>query len=185
MNYTKELLSESVNGTPIKITGLASVVTVSRAVATNVATIISATHGLVTGDFIYLSGMGDTTYNGIHEVTVTDSTTFTFPLTHADESVTADTAGTVQKITKIHGTEAGETALDEIWINATNIGTGDTQIILFYGEEEPTDYMTITTRDGKRVVIPGDVLQNSKVIYAYASIADSLNVTGYVNKQSN
>jgi len=186
MNYTKELLSESVNGAPINITGLTSVATVSRAVATNVATIISAAHSLVTGDFIYLSGMTDTTYDGVHEVTVVDTTTFTFALTHADESVVADVAGTVQKITKIHESESGETDLDEIWVNVTNINASNVQIALFFGEDEISDYYTVAAKDGKRVVVPGDLLQNSKAIYSYAITAnDSIKATGYVNRQSN
>ena len=182
MYITKEFLSESTNGEPINITGLASVATTQRAVASNVATITSATHSLTTGDYIYLSGMGDSSYDGIHQVTVTSTTEFTFSLTHADESTTADTAGTVQKITKIHTACSGTTNWDELWINVTNIYASSSIITLFYGEDEPSEYYTVVAKDGIKIVVAGDILQNSNVIYAYADIDNALKVRGYVNQ---
>ena len=76
--------------------GCSVVHTVSRAVASNVATIKTATpHRLVTGVQVTMAGMGDATYNGTKTVTVVDATTFTYSLTHADEAETPDTAGTM------------------------------------------------------------------------------------------
>lgn len=73
-----------------------SVATASRAVASNVATIVTAAaHGLVTGNSVVIAGMADATYNGTYTVTVTNTTTFTYSLTHANETTTADTGGTV------------------------------------------------------------------------------------------
>ncbi|HBE43697.1 MAG TPA: hypothetical protein DDW27_21385 [Bacteroidales bacterium] len=70
--------------------------TASRAVTTNVATIKTASaHGLVTGNSVVVAGMTDATYNGTHTITRVDNTTFTYSLTHANESETPDTAGTV------------------------------------------------------------------------------------------
>lgn len=70
--------------------------TASRAVASNVATIKTATaHNYVTGVQVSIAGMTDQTYNGTHTITVVDATTFTYSLTHADEAETPDTAGTV------------------------------------------------------------------------------------------
>ena len=187
MNYTKQLLSESSKGEPIKVTGLASAVTTHRALITNVATITSAEHGLVTGDYIYLSGMtADVAYNGIHQVTVSSTTKFTFPLVHADEAETADTDGTIQKLTKIHATPSGTDDLDEIWINVVDVAAANGQIALFFGEEEVSDYYTVASRDSKRVIVAGDLLQDSSVIYAYCVTADNyLKITGYINRESN
>lgn len=73
-----------------------TIATASRAVTSNVATIVTASaHGLVTGASVAISGMDDDTYDGTHTVTVVDTTTFTYSLTHADETTTADTGGTV------------------------------------------------------------------------------------------
>lgn len=75
--------------------------TVSRARATNVATIVTATaHGLETGDDVQVSGLGGTGYatSSAAEVTVVDATSFTYANTGDNENTTADTAGTVLKL---------------------------------------------------------------------------------------
>lgn len=70
--------------------------TATRAVASNVATLTVATrHGLCNGQWVVISGMTDTAYNGTFRITTTSATAFTYALTHANESATADTAGTI------------------------------------------------------------------------------------------
>lgn len=74
-----------------------SLVTVSRARASNVATLVTEAHGLSTGMKIDVSGfVADTDYN-LNNVTatVTSSTTFTYPSTGSDEGTTADINGRV------------------------------------------------------------------------------------------
>lgn len=74
--------------------------TATRARATNVATIVTATpHRLSTGDSIMITGMTDSTYNTATPVgvTVTNATTFTYPNTGSDESTTADTTGVIDR----------------------------------------------------------------------------------------
>jgi len=67
----------------------------SWAVTTNVCTIVTASvHGLVTGNSVVIAGMTETACNGTHSVTVTNTTTFTFALSHVDAATTADTTGT-------------------------------------------------------------------------------------------
>jgi len=77
-----------------------SVATASRARASNVATIVTgAAHGLTTGDRVRIFNLGGTGYNTEEaSVTVTNSTTFTYANTGSDESTTADTAGTVERL---------------------------------------------------------------------------------------
>jgi hypothetical protein len=84
--------------------GLAkSLATVSRARASNVATIVTAAHGLTTGNMVYVTGLGGTGYNSTSavQVTVVNTTTFTYPNSGADETTTADTAGTVTLLSKV------------------------------------------------------------------------------------
>lgn len=72
--------------------------TASRQRTTNVATITTAlAHGLSTGLFVNISGMGDVTYNTTQpvSVTVTGATTFTYGNIGGNEVLTADVAGTV------------------------------------------------------------------------------------------
>lgn len=72
--------------------------TATRARASNVATLTTGTpHGLSTGLFVNISGMGDVTYNTTQPVsiTVTGASSFTYGNIGANEAVTADVAGTV------------------------------------------------------------------------------------------
>jgi hypothetical protein len=75
-----------------------SVATASYSLTTNVATITcGAAHGLYTGDSVTISGLGGTgaPLNVTAAVTVTSTTAFTFPLTHANITLASSTAGTV------------------------------------------------------------------------------------------
>lgn len=93
-------------GTPVRISqGLrrrsAAVDTLHRAVAANIATIgTNGAHGLVAGNMVFVNGMADPAYNGLHTVVAAiDGTHFTFDLTHANEAETVDAGGTTQKVT--------------------------------------------------------------------------------------
>lgn len=67
-----------------------------RAVASNVATMTTYTeHGYIAGDVVTLASCGDAAYNGARTLlSVPSTTTFTFALTHADETETTDNAVT-------------------------------------------------------------------------------------------
>jgi uncharacterized phiE125 gp8 family phage protein len=52
---------------------------ITQASGTATAT-TSTAHGYITGDLVYVSGAGQADYNGVHEVTVTTTTAFTFPV---------------------------------------------------------------------------------------------------------
>lgn len=71
--------------------------TASRARASNIATIVTATdHRLAVNDKVRVSGLGGVGYNGDWVVaSVPDSTTFTYANTGNDEGTTPDTGGTV------------------------------------------------------------------------------------------
>jgi hypothetical protein len=83
---------------------ITNVPTATRAVASNVATITtSIPHGLTSTNVVTITTMTDATYNATNKVvTVINPTTFTYPLTHADEAQTADTAGRIA--TSVFGT---------------------------------------------------------------------------------
>lgn len=68
----------------------------SWSVSSNVCTITTAAaHGLATGNSVVIAGMTHTACNGTFSITRVDNTSFTFSLTHDDETTTADTTGTV------------------------------------------------------------------------------------------
>ncbi len=180
---TTIFLSESVNGEPIQVNFVTAITSVSRAVASNVATIVATSHGITTGATVFLSGMTDATYDGIHTVTATDANTLTFPLTHADESVEADSAGTVQPLTLIH--EAQDTAVfwDEIEVYACNAGL-EAALSLLVGEERITKIPTIAAVGVDVLVIPFTKLRKGLKVYAFADVT-GVAMHGEVARQIN
>jgi hypothetical protein len=81
----------------LKSTVGAGQATATRARTSGVATIVTgAAHGFATGDTITIASMTDTTFNDVQaEVTVVDSTTFTYANAGVNVVSGADTAGRV------------------------------------------------------------------------------------------
>lgn len=84
-----------VNGTLAQGYGVPAVkTTAERSRATNIATLKVTAHGYLTGQYVNVDGI--TGYNVSNvSITVTDADHFTYANTGANESVTADTGGTV------------------------------------------------------------------------------------------
>lgn len=82
----------------------------TRARASNISTIVTANpHGFVTGDFVDVRNMTDTTYNVERiQITVTNSTTFTYSNNGSNEGTIADATGQVRVANiKVIGPGAG------------------------------------------------------------------------------
>jgi hypothetical protein len=81
----------------LKTTVGAGQATATRSRTSGVATIVTAAaHGFATGDTITIASMTDSTFNDVQaEVTVVDSTTFTYANAGVDVVSGADTAGRV------------------------------------------------------------------------------------------
>jgi hypothetical protein len=81
----------------VKSTVGAGQATATRSRTSGVATIVTgAAHGFATGDTITIASMTDTTFNDVQaEVTVVNSTTFTYANAGVDVASGADTAGRV------------------------------------------------------------------------------------------
>jgi len=76
---------------------------------------------------------------------------------------------------------------DEIWLYANNTSASNVKLTIEWGTTTAADgniEMTITAESGLVLVIPGLILQNSKVIKAFAATADVILLTGYVNQIS-
>lgn len=88
--------------------------------------------------------------------------------------------------TLIHTAVAGTTAgtYDEIWVYAYNSDASDrTLTIEFGGTTAPDDNIKITvpTLQGQVLVVPGLILQNGVLVRAFASAANVIILTGYIN----
>lgn len=95
--------------------------------------------------------------------------------------VATATAGTA-----IHTAVAGTTAgtFDEIWLYAYNGDTVDRVLTLEWGGVAVPDnniVVTIPSKTGLTLVAPGLILQNAKAVAAFASAANVITITGFVN----
>ena len=90
------------------------------------------------------------------------------------------TAGTL-----IHTSHA--TALDEVWLYAYNGHTADVVLTVEYGGATVPDQniiITIPTKAGLTLVVPGLLLTNSKAIRAFAATANVITLSGFINRIS-
>lgn len=80
---------------------------------------------------------------------------------------------------------AHATALDEVWLYACNSSASDVKLTIEWGatsDDERLTEVTIGAEAGWVLVIPGLLLSNSKIVYAFAGTANVINVNGYVNR---
>lgn len=85
----------------------------------------------------------------------------------------------------IHTADAS--ALDEIWIWFSNVDTVDVNLTVEYGGVTDPDHLiakavVIPAKSPPVLIVPGIVLTNSLVVKAFASSANKLLATGYVNR---
>lgn len=87
--------------------------------------------------------------------------------------------------TAVHTAGTGS-IIDEIWIYATNINTGSVQLAIEWGTSGSVNEIksTIPTTSGLTLIIPGLTLTNGKAVTAYATTANAILLSGYVNRIS-
>jgi hypothetical protein len=88
--------------------------------------------------------------------------------------------------TTIHTAVAGTTAgtFDEIWLWAYNGHTANVVLTIEFGGATVPDQnivVTIPFKEGLFPVVPGLILQNGMVVAAFASAANVLVLSGFVN----
>jgi hypothetical protein len=92
------------------------------------------------------------------------------------------TAATVTVHTAVASTTAG--VFDEIWLYANNTSSSAVKLTLEWGTATAADgniELTIAAESGLVLVVPGLILQNAKVVKAFAATADVILLSGYVN----
>lgn len=92
----------------------------------------------------------------------------------------------------IHTATNDAAKLDEVWIFATNVDTGINVGLTLYWVDTvggaDTDgnslHVGIPYREGLVYVLQGFPLSGGRILKAYASVADKINVLGWVNRIS-
>lgn len=97
--------------------------------------------------------------------------------------VATATAGTL-----IHTAVAGTTngTYDEIWIYAQNNHTAVVLLTIEFGDADTANniVLTLASKTGLQLVIPGLILQNGATIKAFASVANVISLVGEVNSMT-
>lgn len=94
-------------------------------------------------------------------------------------------AATATPGTLIHTAVLGTDALDEIWIYAVNTSLSTIKLTLEWGEVTSPDGLIevgIPGESGYVLVVPGLLLQNGLAVRAFAGVADTLLINGFVNR---
>jgi hypothetical protein len=103
--------------------------------------------------------------------------------------IAATTSGSAG--TTIHTTGSSSSAIDEVWLYATNSSSVGVSLTIQWGGVTAVDNeikLTLPSNAGLTLVIPGLVLTGTgsagNVISAYASATNVVVVSGYVNRIS-
>lgn len=85
----------------------------------------------------------------------------------------------------IHTAVAGTDNFDEIWIWAVNNSSSAIKLTICWGGATDVDHTieyTVAAEEGLKMIIPGLILQNAKVVKAFAATANQITILGFVNK---
>lgn len=89
--------------------------------------------------------------------------------------------------TTLHTALAGTLGFDEVYLWASNIDSVDHTLTISWGSySDPAGLIcknvTIQANTGPTPLVTGEVLQNGLVVAAAASVANVINITGFVNR---
>jgi len=87
--------------------------------------------------------------------------------------------------TTIHTAVTGTTDFDEIYLYAYNGHTADVVLTVEFGGATVPDntiVQTIPFKEGRYIVLDGQLLQNTKVVTAFAATTDVIVLYGYVHR---
>ncbi len=89
--------------------------------------------------------------------------------------------------TTIHTAVAGTTdgTYDEIWLYAYNSHTAAVELTIEYGGATAPDQnikVTLASKSGLSLIVPGLILQNGLTVKAFAGTANVVTISGWVNR---
>jgi len=94
-------------------------------------------------------------------------------------------AATATAGTAIHTAVAGTTAgtFDEVWLFAQNNHTSAVTLTIEFGSAatENNIICTLASKSGEQLIVPGFILQNGATVKAFASEANVVSISGFIN----
>ena len=94
-------------------------------------------------------------------------------------------ATAIGSATTIHTAITGTTGFDEVWLYAQNSSESAVKLTICWGGTTDVDHtieFTVAAEEGLKCIVPGLILQNAKIIKAFAGTANVLTVLGFVNR---
>ncbi len=96
-------------------------------------------------------------------------------------------AATATLGTTIHKAVSGTTdgSYDEVWLYAYNGHTTTVTLTIEFGGATVPDQniiIALPSKSGLTLIVPGLILQNSKVVTAFATVANVITLSGFVNR---
>jgi hypothetical protein len=114
-----------------------------------------------------------------------------FHLEHSTGGQPILVAATASAGTSVHSTPDSSTVIDEVWLYATNTSSSAVTLTVEYGgTTNPNNriILSIPAQAGLTLVLPGLILSGTgttpRVVRAFASSANVVTVSGYVNRIS-
>mgnify|MGYP001207738665 CR=1 FL=1 len=108
-------------------------------------------------------------------------------LSGASNGLAVKVAATATAGTLIHTAVTGTASFDEIWLWAYNSDTVSRLLTVEYGGATAPDNniaVTVPSKSGLMLVVPGLILQNSLTVKAFAAAANVVTLSGYVNRMA-
>lgn len=96
-------------------------------------------------------------------------------------------AATATPGTLIHTAVTGTSAIDEVYIYASNVtSAAATLTIEFGGVTDPANHivkaLSVPANSSRVLVVQGSPINNALVVRAFSGTASAINITGYVNR---
>ena len=194
--FTKILPSGSTQGKAIKVASVVTSATISTTSGTTTTLTYntSAAHGLSAGQIVTITNNSVAAYN-LTNATLATASGSTFTITVSLGSApAAGSGGTVVRQdmgagTTIHATGTSSSVIDEVWLYAYNGDVSPRQLVIQYGGTTYIDNdnkITIPSQSGLTLVVAGLILTGTgsaaNTIAAYASAANVITISGYVNR---
>ena len=192
--FTKVVLSGSTNGRPVKVTNAATAATITNVTASAGTVTYTATNSFSAGQIVTITGVAPQAYNLVN-ATIATASGSNFTITNAATGTyISGGVATRQDMGSgllIHATGNSSSIIDEVWLYAYNSSSAPVTLTIQYGGATYIDNdikIDLPPTSGLTLVVPGLILTgtgaNPNVVYAYATTANVVTLSGYVNRIS-
>ena len=192
--FTKVALSGSTQGKAVKVATTATAATITNVTASAGTVTYTAANSFSAGQIVTITGVAPQAYNLVNATIATASGT-NFTITNAATGTyISGGVATRQDMgagTTIHATGTSSSIIDEVWLYAYNSSPAPVTLTIQYGGSTYIDNdlkIDLPPTSGLTLIVPGLILTGTgsvaNTVYAYATTANVVTISGYVNRIS-